>query len=167
VLIYIIASKLHWLPTYGYTSPTKDFWLHLKMLIMPVFCLSLFGTAAQTRQARSAMLEVSHQDYIRTAWSKGLKERTIVMRHVLKNGMIPVVTTMGMQVSFLFGGAVLVETVFNIPGIGSMLAGGVAGRDYQAVQGGVLLMALIIVITNLLVDMAYAWIDPRIRQSYR
>jgi peptide/nickel transport system permease protein len=167
VLIYVFAYKLGWLPTYGYTSPTKDFWLHIKMLIMPVFCLSLFGTAAQTRQARSSMLEVAHQDYIRTAWSKGLKERTIVMRHILKNGLIPVVTTMGMQVSFLFGGAVLVETVFNIPGIGSMLASGVLGRDYQVVQGGVLLMALIIVITNLLVDVAYAWIDPRIRQSYR
>ncbi len=108
------------------------------------------------------MLEVAHQDYVRTAWSKGLKERVVVMRHMLKNGLIPVVTTMGMQVSFLFGGAVLVETVFNIPGIGSMLAAGVLGRDYQVVQGGVLLMALIIVFTNLLVDIAYAWMDPRI-----
>jgi peptide/nickel transport system permease protein len=167
VLIYVFAYRLGWLPTYGYTSPTKDFWLHVKMLIMPVFCLSLFGTAAQTRQARASMLEVAHQDYVRTAWSKGLKERVVVLRHMLRNGLIPVVTTMGMQVSFLFGGAVLVETVFSIPGIGSMLAGGVRGRDYQVVQGGVVLMALIIVLTNLLVDIAYAWLDPRIRDSYR
>jgi peptide/nickel transport system permease protein len=167
VLIFLFSYKLGWLPTYGYTSPSKDFWLHVKMLIMPVFCLSLFGTAAQTRQARASMLEVAHQDYVRTAWSKGLTEKVVVTRHMLRNGLIPVVTTMGMQVSFLFGGAVLVETVFNIPGIGSMLAEGVRGRDYQVVQGGVLVMALIIVFTNLLVDMAYAWLDPRIRHSYR
>ena len=111
------------------------------MLIMPVFCLSMFGMASQTRQARSSMLEVAHQDYIRTAWSKGLRERVIVTRHMLKNGLIPVVTTLGMQVGFVFGGAVLVETVFNIPGIGRMMADGVANRDYQVVQGGVLLMA--------------------------
>ena len=167
VLIYIFAYKLNWLPTYGYTSPSKDFGLHLKMLIMPVFCLSMFGIASQTRQARSSMLEVAHQDYVRTAWSKGLRERVIVTRHMLKNGLIPVVTALGMQVGFVFGGAVLVETVFNIPGIGRMMADGVANRDYQVVQGGVLLMALIVVITNIIVDIAYAWIDPRIRHSYR
>jgi peptide/nickel transport system permease protein len=166
VLLYVFSLKLGWFDTL-FTPASQSFGLYLKSLIMPVLCLSLFGTAAQTRQARSSMLEVSHQDYVRTAWSKGLKERVVVLRHMLKNGLIPVVTTMGMQVSFLFGGAVLVEKVFNIPGIGRMLADGVKARDYQVVQGGVLLMAVIIVLTNILVDMAYAWLDPRIRHSYK
>jgi peptide/nickel transport system permease protein len=166
VLLYVFSLKLGWFETL-FSPPSEGFGSYLKSLIMPVFCLSLFGTAAQTRQARSAMLEVAHQDYIRTAWSKGLRERVVVLRHMLKNGLIPVVTTMGMQVSFLFGGAVLVEKVFNIPGIGRMLTEGVNARDYQVVQGGVLLMAVVIVITNIVVDMAYAWLDPRIRHSYR
>jgi peptide/nickel transport system permease protein len=167
MLMYIFAYKLGWLPTYGYTAPNKDFGKHVLQLIMPVFCLSIFGTASQTRQARSSMLEVAHQDYVRTAWSKGLKEKTVVLRHMLKNGLIPVVTTLGMQVGFVFGGAVAVETVFNIPGLGRMLAEGVANRDYQVVQGGALVMAVVIVLTNLLVDMAYAWLDPRTRSSYK
>lgn len=167
VLIYLLSYKLGWLPTYGYTSPFDDFGLHVKMLVMPVICLSIFGIAAQTRQARSSMLEVAHQDYIRTAWSKGLRERVVVVRHMVKNGLIPVVTTIGMQVSFMFGGAVVVETVFSIPGIGRMLMDAVNERDYPVVQGAVLLMAGIIVITNILVDVAYAWLDPRIRDSYK
>jgi peptide/nickel transport system permease protein len=166
VLLYVFSLKLHWFDTL-FTPASQDFGGYLKSLLLPIFCLSLFGTASQTRQSRSSMLEVAHQDYVRTAWSKGLRERVVVLRHMLKNGLIPVVTTMGMQVSFLFGGAVLVERVFNIPGLGRMLADGVNARDYQVVQGGVLLMAVIIVLTNILVDMAYAWIDPRIRQSYR
>ncbi len=167
VLIYLLSYKWGLLPTYGYTSPFEDFGLHVKMLIMPVICLSIFGIAAQTRQARSSMLEVAHQDYIRTAWSKGLRERVVVVRHMVKNGLIPVVTTIGMQVSFMFGGAVVVETVFSIPGIGRMLMDAVNERDYPVVQGAVLLMAAIIVITNILVDVAYAWLDPRIRDSYK
>jgi peptide/nickel transport system permease protein len=166
VFIYVFAYKLRWLPTYGYTSPFKDLGMHLKMLIGPVLSLSLFGLAAQTRQTRSSMLEVSHQDYIRTAWSKGLRERVVVIRHMVRNGLIPVVTTMGMQVSFMFGGAVLVEKVFNVPGIGRLIADGIGMRDYQVVQGGVLFIAAVIVLTNLVVDMAYAWLDPRIRHSY-
>jgi peptide/nickel transport system permease protein len=168
VLLYIFALKLGWVSiSLGYVSPFDDFGEHVKQAILPVFCMSVFGIAAQTRQTRSSMLEVAHQDYIRTAWSKGLKERVVVVRHMVKNGLIPVVTTMGMQVSFMFGGAVFVERVFGIAGIGGMLAGGVMDRDYPAVQGAVLIMALVVVITNLIVDMAYAWLDPRIRESYR
>jgi peptide/nickel transport system permease protein len=166
VFIYVFAYKLGWLPTYGYTRPWDDFAMHIKMLIGPVLCLSVFGIAAQTRQTRSSMLEVAHQDYIRTAWAKGLRERVIVIRHMVRNGLIPVVTTMGMQVSFMFGGAVLVEKVFNIPGIGRLVADGVGMKDYPVVQGGVLVMAVVIVLTNLIVDIAYAWLDPRIRESY-
>jgi peptide/nickel transport system permease protein len=167
MLIYLFGLKLGWLPTHGFTSPFEDFWLSTKQIIMPVICGCIFTLGGVARQTRSSMLEVLRQDYVRTAWSKGLRERVVVFRHMLKNGLIPVVTTMGMQVSFLFGGAVRVEKVFNIPGIGRMLVEGVNAKDFQVVQGGVLLMAVIIVITNLLVDMAYAWLDPRIRQSYR
>ncbi len=163
LLIYLFSLQLNLLPTYGYTSPFKDLWLNIKMLMMPVFCLSVFAIASLTRQTRSSMLEVTRQDYIRTAWAKGLGERIIIMRHMIKNALIPVVTQMGMQVSFMFGGSVLVETVFSIPGMGRMMMEAVLGMDYQVVQGGVLVIALLIVLTNITLDIVYAWIDPRIR----
>jgi peptide/nickel transport system permease protein len=109
------------------------------------------------------MLEVIQQDYIRTAWAKGLRERLIVTRHVLKNGLIPVVTTMGLQVSLIFGGSVIVETVFNIPGMGRLMRDAVFGSDYQVAQAGVLIIAAVIVLANILVDISYGWFDPRIR----
>lgn len=158
LLIYIFVYKLGWVDvTRGVAT----------QLIFPVISLALFGIAAQTRQARSSMLEASHQDYIRTAWSKGLTERVVVRRHLLKNGLIPVVTTLGIQVGFLLGGAVLVEKVFAVNGIGLLLSEAIGSRDYPVVQGVVLLMAMIIVAVNIVVDVAYAWLDPRIRQSYR
>ena len=163
VLLYIFGLKLGWVSIiYGY-----DFDQPLKQLVLPVLCMSLFGIAAQTRQSRSSMLEVAQQDYIRTAWSKGLKERTVVARHLVKNGFIPVVTTMGMQVSFMFGGAIFIEHVFNVNGIGGMLAAGIQNSDYPAVQGAILVIATVVVLTNLIVDISYAWLDPRIRESYR
>lgn len=158
LLIYVFALKLGWVKV---TSGIATSW------IFPILSLALFGIAAQTRQARSSMLEASHQDYIRTAWSKGLTERVIVRRHLLKNGLIPVVTTLGIQVGFLLGGAVLVEKVFSVDGVGRLLAEAIGSRDYQVVQGVVLLMATIIVAVNLVVDIAYAWLDPRMRHSYR
>ena len=163
LLIYLLALKLHWLPTYGYTSPFVDLGLNLKQIIMPVLCLSIFPIASLTRQTRSSMLEVIGQDYIRTAWAKGLRERTVIIRHTLKNAFIPVVTTMGMHVNFLFGGAVIMETVFNIPGMGRLMRDSVFGQDYQVVQGGVLIIAIIVVLTNIIVDISYGWFDPRIR----
>jgi peptide/nickel transport system permease protein len=167
LLLYVFALQLGWVSiSTGYVSPLDDFGEHVRQAVLPVLCMSVFGIAAQTRQARSSMLEVAHQDFIRTAWSKGLSEKIVVRRHMVKNGLIPVLTTMGMQVSFMFGGAVFVERVFGIAGIGGMLAGGVMDRDYPAVQGAVLVMALVVVITNIIVDLAYAWVDPRIRASY-
>ena len=109
------------------------------------------------------MLEVIRQDYIRTAWAKGLKERVIITRHALKNGLIPVVTLLGMQVRNIFGGAVLIETVFNIPGIGRLMVQAVFGQDYQVVQAGVLVSAVVVMLSNLIVDLSYGWLDPRIR----
>jgi peptide/nickel transport system permease protein len=163
ILIYFLALKLHWLPVYGYTSPFTDFWLSTKQVLMPVFCLSLFSLASLTRQARSSTLEVVRQDYIRTAWAKGLRERSIVLRHIIKNSLIPVVTMLGMQVGFVFGGSVLIETVFNVPGMGRMMRDAVFTQDYQVVQSGVLIIAMVVVAANILVDMSYGWFDPRIR----
>lgn len=165
LLIYVFSLKFHWLPTGGYTSPFEDFWMGTRQLIMPVFCLALFSIAALTRQTRASTLEVVRQDYIRTAWSKGLRERIIVLRHTIKNALIPVITILGVQVSLIFGGSVLIETVFNIPGMGRLLTQAVFQHDYQVVQAGVLIVATVVVLSNLLVDISYGWFDPRIRYS--
>jgi peptide/nickel transport system permease protein len=165
LLMYLLSLQLHLLPTSGFTSPFDDFGMSIKQIIMPVMCLALFPIASLARQTRSSMLEVVSQDYIRTAWAKGLRERIIIMRHTIKNAMIPVVTILGLQVSLLFGGAVLVETVFNIPGMGRLMADALFSHDYQVVQAGVLIIALVITVVNLLVDISYGWFDPRIRYS--
>lgn len=165
LLIYFLALKMHWLPVWGYTSPFQDFWLSTKQIIMPVFCLSLFSIASLTRQARSSTLEAVRQDYIRTAWAKGLPERIIILRHVLKNALVPVITMLGMQVSLIFGGSVLIETVFNISGIGRLMRDAVFSHDYQIVQSGVLIISTVVVLSNLIVDISYGWFDPRIRYS--
>jgi peptide/nickel transport system permease protein len=163
LLIYLFSLQLHWLPTTGYTSPFTDFWMSTKQIIMPVFCMSLFTIAAQCRQARSCMLEVVQQDYIRTAWAKGLKERLIIFRHAIKNALIPVITVMGIQVGVIFGGAVLIETIFNITGVGRLMTTSLLQHDFMVVQAVVLIMATVVVLANLAVDISYGWLDPRIR----
>jgi peptide/nickel transport system permease protein len=163
LMIYFFGLQLRWLPIAGYTSPFDDFWLSTRQLIMPVICLSVFGIAANARQMRSSMLEVIQQDYIRTAWSKGLPGRLVILKHALKNSIIPVVTLIGFGVGIIFGGNVLVETVFTIPGIGFLATQSVLGSDYIVVQSITLLMSVIILTSNLLVDLSYAWLDPRIR----
>jgi peptide/nickel transport system permease protein len=165
LLIYFLSLKLHWLPVYGYTSPIENFWLSTRQVIMPVFCLSLFSIASLTRQTRSSTLEVVRQDYIRTAWAKGLTEKIVVLRHILKNALIPVVTMLGMQVSLIVGGSVLIETIFNIPGVGRLMRDAVISHDYQIVQSGILIISTVVVLSNLLVDISYGWFDPRIRYT--
>jgi peptide/nickel transport system permease protein len=163
MMVYFIGLYLGWLPIQGYTSPFDDFQLSNRQLIMPVFCLSVVSLASNTRQTRSAMLEVIRQDYIRTAWSKGLSEQVIILRHALKNGLIPIITLLGAHVSVIFGGAVLVETVFNVPGMGRLLVNAVTGQDYAVVQACVLVISIAVVLVNLVVDISYCWLDPRIR----
>jgi peptide/nickel transport system permease protein len=162
LLIYVFALHFKWLPVMGYTSPFEDFLKSTRQLIMPVFCLALGPIAGNARQARSSMLEVIHKDYIRTAWSKGLSERVIVMKHALKNGLMPVVTLSGMGVGTILGGSVLVEQVFNIPGMGRLAVTSVMNQDYPYVQAIALIMAISIVLSNLLVDISYGWLDPRV-----
>jgi peptide/nickel transport system permease protein len=162
-MIYVFSLELGWLPVFGYTSPFKDFWLSTRQAIMPIICLAIFPISGAARQARSSMLEVIRQDYVRTAWSKGLTERSVVLRHALKNGLIPVVTLTGMLVRDVFGGQVLIETVFNIPGMGRLLVEAILRQDYAVVQGCVLIIGIVVLLANLIVDLAYGWLDPRIR----
>jgi peptide/nickel transport system permease protein len=161
--IYFFGLYLKWLPIQGYTSPFVDFWLSVKKLIMPVLCLSVPGLAMMTRQTRSSMLEVTRQDYIRTAWSKGLAQRVIIIRHALKNALNPIFTLIGVMLPIMVGGSVLVETVFNIPGMGRLLVGAVLAKDFIVVQAGIFLIAVVVSMVNLIVDISYGWLDPRIR----
>ena len=165
ILMWLFAVKLHWLPTSGFTSPFTDFWMSTKQMLMPVFCMSIFAIAGNARQTRSSMLEVLRQDYIRTAWSKGLKERVVIIGHALKNSLIPIVTLAGMGIAGIFGGSVLIEQVFNIPGMGRLAVDSLFQHDYTYVQGITMVMTGIVVFSNLLVDLTYGWLDPRIRYN--
>jgi peptide/nickel transport system permease protein len=163
LLMYTFGFSLKWLPLTGYVSPFDNLWESTRHIVMPVICMMITGLAVIARQTRSSVLEISRQDYIRTAWAKGLRERYIVFKHMLKNSLIPVVTLVGLGVGLVFGGSVLVEQVFAIPGIGRLLVTSVFQQDYIVVQSGVLVISFIVVMSNLLVDISYVWIDPRIR----
>jgi peptide/nickel transport system permease protein len=161
--IYVFAYRLGWLPIQGFTWPTVDLGKSLAQSVMPIVCLSLPSIAMLARQTRSSMLEVIQQDYIRTAKAKGLREGAVTSRHALKNALIPVVTLMGILVRLLIGGSVLVETVFNIPGMGRLLVNSAINKDFIVVQAGVLLISAITCLANLAVDISYGWLDPRTR----
>jgi peptide/nickel transport system permease protein len=163
LMIYFFSLYLGLLPVQGYTSPFDNLGLSIKQIIMPVICLSVFPIASVARQTRSSMLEVMGQDYIRTAWSKGLRERLIITRHALKNALIPVVTLQGMMIRNIFSGSVLVEIVFNIPGMGRLAVDAVLAQDYAVVQGVTFLIVIVVMVANLVVDLSYGWLDPRIR----
>ncbi len=156
ILILIFSVWLGWLPSGGTGS--------LRHMILPAFSLGLFDAGVIARQSRAGLLDVLGQDYIRTARAKGLAERMVVIRHAFKNAVIPVVTVIGMQFGRMLGGAVLVESVFSLPGIGRLLITAISQRDYPVIQGICLLLAASFVIINLAVDVAYGFLDPRIRQ---
>ncbi len=163
--IYVFSLKLQWLPVQGYTSPFEDLWLNLKQIIMPSILLAVVPIASLARQTRSSMLEVLQQDYIRTARAKGLKEYVVVMRHALRNAIIPVVTLLGVQTRSLVGGSVLVETVFNIPGMGRLLVNGVFSKDIVIVQAIIIMVGMTVALSNLVVDISYGYLDPRVKIS--
>lgn len=154
MMIVLFAVRLRWLPAAGSES--------VKSYIMPSLTLSLFSLALVARMTRSSMLEVLEEDYIRTARAKGLTEQTMVRVHALKNAMIPVVTVLGLQFGALLGGAVLTETVFGWPGIGQLLVNAIFARDYPVVQGVVLVFSFLFITVNLVIDLLYGYIDPRI-----
>jgi len=163
MMIYLFGLKLGWLPLQGWTSPLDNYVKSTKQAIIPVILLAIPGIAVLTRQTRSSMLEVVRQDYIRTAYAKGLKERYVIVRHALKNALIPVVTLLGLQVRVLVGGSILVETVCNIPGMGRLLTTAAFNKDFLVVQAGVLIVGTIVCLVNLIVDISYGWLDPRVR----
>lgn len=183
LLVYLFAVNLQWLPAGGRLSIDVDalfqpitgfyvldalaqpqtFWDVAKHLILPVITLGTIPLAILTRITRSAMLEVLSQDYVRTARAKGLTERRVIWHHAFKNALLPVVTIIGLQFGTLLGGAILTETIFSWPGIGSWIYEGILNRDYPVVQGGVIFVALVFVIVNLVVDLSYALLDPRIQ----
>jgi len=165
VLIFVFAVTLRWLPTSGYLDPFEEFVPGIRSLVLPAITLGTAMAAVVTRMVRSSLLEVLEQDYVRTARSKGLRERTVVVRHALKNALIPVVTIVGLQTGNLIGGAVITEYVFGIPGVGRLVVDSIFSKDYPMVQGVVLLTALTFVTVNLLVDVLYGYLDPRIRYS--
>ena len=161
--MYTFSLRLGWLPIQGYTSPFVDVVKSIKQVIMPVICLSVVPTAVIARQQRSALLEVLGQDYIRTARSKGLRESAVVMKHATRNALIPVITILGINVRYLVGGSVLVESVFNIPGMGRLIADATMNRDFITMQACVTLIAIVVVLASLAVDISYAFVDPRVR----
>ncbi len=165
VLMVVFALHLGWLPASGMYAPygggdLRDLLAHL---VLPAVTLAAASVTIVARLTRAAMLETLSQDYIRTARAKGVVERRVVLRHGLKNALIPIVTVIGVQAGYLLGGAVLTETVFAWPGVGTLMVQGILARDFPLVQGCVLVVALSFVLVNLAVDLLYAWLDPRIR----
>jgi peptide/nickel transport system permease protein len=165
LLILFFSLVLHLLPPGGYAPFISDPTENLRRLILPVITLAAASLAVNMRQVRSSLLDVFGQDYIRTARAKGLGETSVIMQHALKNGLIPVVTLIGLQIGALIEGAVVTEQIFFWPGVGRLVVDSIAGRDYPMVQAIVLLSALSFMLSTLLVDIAYAFLDPRI--SYR
>ena len=163
LLIFLFGVTLRWLPISGYVDPMEEFWDGIRSLALPAITLGLALAAVITRTLRSSMLEALSEDYIRTARAKGLSEGAVIRAHALKNALIPVVTVLGLQLGTLIGGAVITEYVFALPGVGRLVVDAVFARDYPLVQGVVLLIAVGFILSNLMVDLLYGWIDPRIR----
>jgi peptide/nickel transport system permease protein len=163
LVIIVFALVLGWLPPGGQVDLARDLGQGLKSLLLPALTLALSPAASVSRLVRASMLEVLHEDYVRTARAKGLAGRTIVLRHVLRNALVPVVTLLGLQFGHLLGGAVIVESVFAWPGVGRLILDAIANRDYVVVQAALLLLVLVFVFVNLLIDLLYGLLDPRIR----
>ena len=163
MLIVLFSLKLGWLPSIGYASPLENPWLFLQHVFLPAIVMGTDLAAPLMRYIRAEMLEQLTQDYVRTAWAKGLPARMVIVRHALKNSLIAAVTVVGLQTARLLGGSTIVETVFSWPGVGRLLIEGIYSRDYPIVQGAVLLIAVTFVFINLFVDIVYKWLDPRIK----
>ena len=164
LFVLLLARYLRWMPnTGGYAGFTEDPWANLRFLLFPAVTLGMAMAAVVMRTTRSAMLDVLGTDYVRTAHAKGLAPPAVVGRHALRNSLIVVVTVLGVQVGYLLSGAVIVEEIFSVPGLGRMLLTAINQRDYALVQGTVLIVAVFFVATNTLVDVLYGWLDPRIR----
>ena len=164
LLVYVFAVALQWVPAGGFPGWSQGFWPALKALILPSIALALPQAAILSRVTRSALIEALGEDYVRTARAKGLTSRATLWRHALKNAMIPVVTIMGLQFAFLLAGTIIIENVFYLPGLGRLVFQAINQHDLPVVQNTVVLLVATVVFINFLVDLAYAWIDPRLRR---
>ncbi|MDO8530994.1 MAG: ABC transporter permease [Dehalococcoidia bacterium] len=165
LILFSLVVWFNWFPPMGYTGLFENPLVNLQQVIWPALAVGYFLSAYLARMTRATMLEVLRQDYIRTAWSKGLKERAVVIRHALKNMMLPVVTLAGIQIAVALEGSVVAESIFMLPGMGLALVGAIQQRDYPVIQTFMLVLTLIVMVVNLLVDITYGWLDPRIRFS--
>jgi len=163
LLMQLFGVKLQWLPVAGYKPLTAGLWEHLKFMILPSTALGIIQTAIIARMTRSSMLDVLSANYIKTAYAKGLKERIITYKHALRNAAIPILTVLGEAFGSLLAGAVVTETVFNLPGIGQLVINAIEQRDYAVIQGTILLAAATYLLVNLIVDLLYGLVDPRVR----
>jgi peptide/nickel transport system permease protein len=163
VIILGLVTWLAWIPPLTYVKPTDNFQLHAVQFLLPALAVGYRSSALIMRITRSSLLEVLREDYIRTAWAKGQANRIIIWRHALKNAILPVITVIGIEFAFLIGGLVVTETVFNLPGVARFLVEAILWRDYPIVQNLVMFIAVIVILCNLLVDMLYGVLDPRVR----
>jgi peptide/nickel transport system permease protein len=164
VIIVIFSVKLHWFP-FVYDSNASGFWANIKQSVMPISVLALAGSATLTRFVRASMLEVINQDFIRTARSKGLREKTVILFHAVRNAMIPVITIIALQIPEIFGGAIITEQIFRVPGIGSELISSIGSKDIPVVMSITFGIAIMVVLFNVIADVIYALLDPRIKLS--
>lgn len=163
MLIQLFSVRLHWIPLRGYVSPRQDLWASLQAMLLPAVTLGVFLSGPLMRYLRSSVLQTLGQEFVLVARAKGLAERRVILRHILRNSLIPFVTVLGIQLGYLIGGAVVIEQIFVLPGIGNLAVGAIGDRDYPVIQGVVLLVAAGFVLINLAVDVLYAVLDPRIR----
>jgi len=163
ILIQLFAVKLGWFPASGYGNPGVSLIERLHHLVLPAVVLGVLNSALIIRFTRASVLDILNEDYVRTARSKGLPERVVILKHVLRNALVPIVTVVGLTTALMIGGAVVTETVFNLPGVGNLVVRAVLRRDYPVIQGTLLVIAAIYVLINLLIDLIYMLVDPRIR----
>jgi peptide/nickel transport system permease protein len=161
--VLVFSIDLKWLPALGYVSPTTDLATNLKDMVLPSATLGVILAAVITRMTRASMLDTLYQDYVRTARAKGLQEYSVLLRHAFANALIPIVTLLGLQLGGLLSGAVIIESIFSLPGNGQLLVTSIFNRDFPVVQGVVVVIAIVFIVVNLIVDIIYAVIDPRIR----
>ena len=165
LLIVGLLWAFEWIPPISYAAPWENPWLNFQTLIFPALIVGARSSAGMLRMTRSSVLEVLREDYVRTADAKGLPRVAVLFVHVMRNALLPVVTLAGFEVVILMGGLVVIESVFNLPGIGKLLISAVGGRDYPVIQAIVMFVAIIVLVANLLVDILYSWLDPRIRYN--
>ncbi len=165
ILISVFAVGLGWLPTGGYVPASESVIGWMRSMTLPALALAITQMGVVARMTRSSMLDVLGQDYIRTARAKGMRRRTVIFKHALRNALVPIVTVVGVMTGVLLGGAVVIESVFSLPGVGRLIIGAIQRRDYPIIQGGLLITAATFVFVNILVDLVYGWLDPRVRDG--